>query len=52
MKLYNKIDNAADKTILKARINILNEDINRLNSKIQFAEELLVKLKKEKRKIG
>ena len=30
MKLYNKTDNAADKTILKARINILNEDIERI----------------------
>ena len=39
MKLYNKTDNAADKTILKARINILNEDIERLNKKIQTCKE-------------
>ena len=30
MKLYNKTDNAADKTILKARINSLNEDIEKI----------------------
>ena len=46
MKLYNKTNNAADKTILKARINILNEDINRLNSKIQICRRIISKAEK------
>ena len=49
MKLYNKTDNAADKTILKARINILNEDINRLNSKIQTCRRIISKAEKEEK---
>ena len=43
MKLYNKTNNAADKTILKARINILNEDIERLNKKIQTCKRIINK---------
>ena len=46
MKLYNKTDNAADKTILKARINILNEDIDRLNSRIQTCRRIIYKAEK------
>lgn len=46
MKLYNKTDNAADKTILKARINILNEDIERLNKKIQICRRIINKAEK------
>lgn len=46
MKLYNKTDNAADKTILKARINILNEDIGRLNKKIQTCRRIINKAEK------
>lgn len=46
MKLYNKTDNAADKTILKARINILNEDIDRLNSRIQTCRRIISKAEK------
>lgn len=46
MKLYNKTNNAADKTILKARINILNEDINRLNSNIQTCRRIISKAEK------
>ena len=46
MKLYNKTDNAADKTILKARINILNEDIERLNKKIQTCKRIINKAEK------
>lgn len=46
MKLYNKTDNAADKTILKARINILNEDIDRLNSRIQTCRRIICKAEK------
>ena len=47
MKLYNKTDNAANKTILKARINILNEDIERLNKKIQICKRIINKGEKE-----
>lgn len=46
MKLYNKTDNVADKTILKARINILNEDIERLNKKIQTCKRIINKAEK------
>lgn len=46
MKLYNKTDNAANKTILKARINILNEDIERLNKKIQICKRIINKAEK------
>ena len=46
MKLYNKTDNAADKTILKARINILNEDIERINKKIQTCKRIISKAEK------
>ena len=46
MKLYNKTDNAADKTILKARINILNEEIDRLNSRIQTCRRIICKAEK------
>ena len=46
MKLYNKTDNAADKTILKARINILNEDIERINRKIQTCRKIISKAEK------
>ena len=46
MKLYNKTDNAVDKTILKARINILNEDIERLNKKIQTCKRIINKAEK------
>lgn len=49
MKLYNKTDNAADKTILKARINILNEDIERLNKKIQTCKRIISKAEKGER---
>ena len=37
---------AADKTILKARINILNEDIERLNKKIQICKRIINKAEK------
>ena len=46
MKLYYKTDNAADKTILKARINILNEDIERLNKKLQTCRRIINKAEK------
>lgn len=46
MKLYNKTDNVADKTILKAKIDILNEDIERINSKIQTCRRIICKSEK------
>lgn len=46
MKLYNRTDNAADRTILKARINILNEDIERINKKIQTCRRIISKAEK------
>lgn len=46
MKLYNKTNNAADKTILMARINILNEDIERINKKIQTCRRIISKAEK------
>ena len=52
MKLYNKTDNAADKTILKARINILNEDIERLNKKIQTCRRIINKAEKGERVVA
>lgn len=46
IKLYNKTDNAADKTILNARINVLNEDAERLNKKIQTSKRIINKAEK------
>lgn len=46
MKLYNKTNNAVDKTILKARINILNEEIEKTNKKIQTCRRLISKAEK------
>lgn len=46
IKLYNKTDNVADKTILNAKINILNEDIERLNKKIQICRRIINKAEK------
>ena len=46
MKLYNKTKNSADKTILEAKINNLNKDITRLNSKIQTCRRIITKTEK------
>ena len=46
MKLYNKTKNSADKTILEAKINILSQDIDRLNSKIQTCRRIITKNEK------
>lgn len=46
MKLYNKTKNSADKTILEAKINILSQDIDRLNSKIQTCRRIITKTEK------
>ena len=43
MKLYNKTKNSAYKTILEAKINILSQDIDRLNSKIQTCRRIITK---------
>ena len=45
-QLYNRTSNAADKTILKARINHLTEDIDRLNIKIQTCRRIISKAQK------
>ncbi len=45
-RLYNKTDNTADKTIIKARINILTEDIDRLISKIQTCRKIIIEAEK------
>lgn len=42
-QLYNRTSNAADKTILNARINHLTEDIDRLNIKIQTCRRIINK---------
>lgn len=46
MKLYNLTQNSANKMILEARINHLNEDIARLNSKIQTCRRIIIKSEK------
>ena len=46
MKLYNKTKKSADKTILEAKINILSQDIDRLNSKIQTCRRIITKTEK------
>ena len=45
-KLYNKTQNNDDKTILEAKINILSQDIDRLNSKIQTCRRIITKTEK------
>ena len=46
MKLYNLTQNNADKTILKARINHLNEDIGGINKKLQTCRRIISKTEK------
>lgn len=46
MKLYNQTQNNADKTILKAKINHLNEDIKRINKKLQTCRRIISKAEK------
>lgn len=46
MKLYNQTQNNADKTILKARINHLNEDIERINKKLQTCRRIISKIER------
>lgn len=46
MNLYNQTQNNADKTILKARINHLNEDIEKINKKLQTCRRIISKAEK------
>lgn len=46
MKLYNHIRNDADKMILKAKISHLNEDIERINKKLQTCRRIISKAEK------
>lgn len=46
MKLYNQAQNNADKTILKAKIDHLNEDIERINKKLQTCRRIISKAEK------
>ena len=45
-QLYKKTTNEADKTILQAKIDIITEDINKINSKIQTCKRIITKAEK------
>lgn len=45
-ELYKKTTNEADKTIIQAKIDIINEDINKINSKIQTCKRIITKAEK------
>lgn len=45
-KMYNKTTNEADKTILQAKTNIITENINKINSKIQTCKRIITKAEK------
>lgn len=40
-ELYKKANNEADKTIIQAKIDIITEDINKINSKIQTCKRIV-----------
>ena len=40
-ELYKKATNEADKTIIQAKIDIITEDINKINSKIQTCKRII-----------
>lgn len=46
IKLYNQTKNNADKTILKAKISHRNEDIERINNKLQTCRRIISKAEK------
>ena len=46
MKLYSQVKNDADKTILKAQISHLNEDIKRINKNLQTCRRIISKAEK------
>ena len=45
-QLYKKTTNEADKTIIQAKIDIITEDINNINSKIQTCKRIIAKAEK------
>lgn len=45
-QLYKKTTNEADKTIIQAKIDIIAEDINKINSKIQTCKRIITKSEK------
>ena len=47
--LYNKTQNSTDKSILEAKINVLTEDIDRLNSKIQTCRRIITKAERREK---
>ena len=42
-QLYKKTTNEADKTIIQTKIDILTEDINKINSKIQTCKRIIAR---------
>lgn len=46
MKLYNQYNNTTDKTILKAKISHMNEDIERINKKLQTCRRIINKVER------
>ena len=45
-QLYKKTINEIDKTIIQAEINIITEDINKINNKIQTCKRIITKAEK------
>ena len=45
-ELYKKATNEADKTIIQAKIDIITEDINKINSKIQTCKRIISRAEK------
>lgn len=45
-QLYKNATNEADKTIIQAKIDIITEDINKINSKIQTCKRIIVNTEK------
>ena len=45
-ELYKKATNETDKTIIEAKIDIITEDINKINSKIQTCKRIITKTEK------
>lgn len=46
---YKKATNEADKNIIQAKIDIITEDINKINSKIQTCKRIIAKAEKGKK---
>lgn len=51
-QLYKKATNDADKTIIQAKIDIITEDINKINSKIQTCKRIIAKAEKGEKETG